>query len=122
LSTVVWYSVQGDDRPSLVGYSMSFADVLGAMALLPQMWMFHKEKRAPIHLATMVLLVVGSRMCIISTVILRPFVYGRTLSLSNVVQQLSSETMFILIFADFLYFFARSKARGDKDIILELDV
>jgi hypothetical protein len=121
LSAVVWYSVQGSGRPSLVGYSSSFCDVLGAMALLPQIWMFHKEKRAPSHLATTVLLVVGSRMCIISHIIVRPLVYGRTLILSMFVQHLCSETMFILIFADFLFFFARSKARGDKEIILEMD-
>lgn len=120
MSAAVWHSVQGG-RSRFVGYISCFTDVLGAMALLPQIWMFHKEKRAPAHLATLVLLIVSARMCIVQHIILRAIVYGRTVFLTNVMQLLSRETMFILIFADFLYFFARSKARGEKDIILEID-
>merc|ERR1739845_173012 len=100
----------------MVGYFCSVYEVLFAMALLPQLWMFHQEKRVPPILAWFVVLIAVGRLCILAFWIVFPFVHP-WLKPTNRGGQMSSETMNILILSDFIFHWIRAKLRGDIDVV-----
>eukprot|EP00440_Ansanella_granifera_P076915 gb/GFBE01083468.1/.p1 GENE.gb/GFBE01083468.1/~~gb/GFBE01083468.1/.p1 ORF type:complete len:253 (+),score=50.85 gb/GFBE01083468.1/:1-759(+) len=92
------------------GYLECFGDCLGAVALIPQLWMFHKTRRAPRLLSLVVVSVALARCCMVST-----FLLARRKHLLNAV---GSEMTYLLIVADFVYYWARSTIKGQKEVIL----
>jgi hypothetical protein len=118
----LWYQVRRMSTRSMAsfwtGYFCCFYEVICSIALLPQLWMFQKEKRANALLGNFVICIAVNRFCILLFWFLYPTMnYGRRPDNRGI--QMASESLNLLIAADFIYYYARSKLRGDKgDIIL----
>eukprot|EP00927_Polykrikos_kofoidii_P062473 TRINITY_DN57289_c0_g1_i1.p1 TRINITY_DN57289_c0_g1~~TRINITY_DN57289_c0_g1_i1.p1 ORF type:complete len:266 (-),score=29.65 TRINITY_DN57289_c0_g1_i1:284-1081(-) len=93
-----------------------FGEVLAAVALLPQLWMFHTDKRVSRPLANFVVLTAMSRLFTIGFWVFYPTVHGFSPANRNV--RMSIEAVNMVILADFLFYWLRSKLRGDSEVIL----
>eukprot|EP00931_Biecheleriopsis_adriatica_P031885 TRINITY_DN18650_c0_g1_i1.p1 TRINITY_DN18650_c0_g1~~TRINITY_DN18650_c0_g1_i1.p1 ORF type:complete len:258 (-),score=41.19 TRINITY_DN18650_c0_g1_i1:184-957(-) len=113
---LMWYCVR-ESRSLVQGYYTCFYEALFAVALLPQLWMFQQEKRVSSSMAAFVIAVAASRLCVLGFWTCFPVVYPM-LSPSNRGIQMASETVNILILSDFIFHWAKSKLRGEKDVVL----
>jgi hypothetical protein len=86
-----------------------------ALALLPQMWMFHTDKWVSQLLGTFVVMVAVSRACTFTFWLSIAWIRPYSIPL-NRTTQLCTEAVNILVLADFLFYFVRSKLRGEKRI------
>lgn len=91
-----------------------------AVALLPQLWMFHKDKRVPSLLATFVVLVAAGRLCTFLFWWIYPWVYRWNIPTNRGIQMFL-EGGNLLILSDFLFYWARAKLRGEQEVVLSLD-
>lgn len=117
VAALVWYCVRAGSLSFASGYFCCFYEAMSAVALIPQLWMFNKDKRVPSLLATFVVLVAVGRVCTLA------FWWSYTLvhpwrSPANRGIQMSFETLNLLILSDFLYYWGRSKWLGQKDVVL----
>jgi hypothetical protein len=118
-----WYLVRKSQHTFLLSYFCCFYEVMSGIALLPQLWMFHQDKRVSPPLANFVVLTAANRLCTLSFWAFYPAVnYWRYPD--NRSTQMASEFVNLLILGDFLYYWVRSKMRGESDVILHdgLDV
>lgn len=113
---LAWYCVR-ESRSFTHGYFTCFYEALFAVALLPQLWMFQQEKRVPSSMAAFVIAVAASRLCVLGFWACFPLVYP-TLNPSNRGIQMASETVNVLILSDFIFHWAKSMMKGEKDVIL----
>lgn len=123
LMALGWHFVRRAPHTFSVSYFCCVYESMGAVALIPQLWMFHKDKRVSPLLANFVVLTAVNRLCTLSFWIFYPMVnYWRYPDNRGI--QMLSETLNILILSDFLFYWVRAKWRGDKEIIIgfELDV
>lgn len=114
---LLWYCVRSGSTSFVAGYFVCFYEAAAAVALIPQLWMFNKDRRVPSLLATFVVLVAVGRVCTLAFWWSYPYVYPRRMPLNRGVQ-ISSETLNLLILSDFLYYWAKSKVLGQKDVVL----
>jgi len=114
---LIWYFLRKSPHSFGVSYFCCFYEVMGAVALIPQLWMFHKDKRVSPLLANFVVLTAVNRLCTLSFWVVYPWVnYWRYPDNRGI--QMMSETLNILILSDFLFYWVRAKIRGDKEIII----
>jgi len=122
LLAFLWYLVRRSSHSFAISYFCCFYEVMGAVALIPQLWMFQKEKRVSPLLANFVVLTALNRLFTLVFWIAYPRVYVWRYP-DNRGIQMASETLNLLILSDFLFYWARSKLRGDREIIIgDLDV
>lgn len=114
---LIWYFVRRSQHSFLVSYFCCFYEVLGAVALIPQLWMFHQDKRVSPLLANFVVLTAMNRFCTLLFWIFYPRVYYWRYP-DNRGIQMASETLNLLVLSDFLFYWVRSKLRGDREVIL----
>ncbi|CAJ1338436.1 unnamed protein product [Effrenium voratum] len=114
---LLWYAVRKSQRTFLISYFCCYYEALGAMALIPQLWMFHQDKRVSPLLANFVVLTALHRVFTLSFWIAYPRVFVWRYP-DNRGIQMASETLNLLILSDFLFYWVRSKIRGDSEIIL----
>lgn len=114
---LIWYCVRRSHHTFLVSYFCCFYEVLGAVALIPQLWMFHQDKRVSPLLANFVVLTAMNRFCTLLFWIFYPRVYYWRYP-DNRGIQMASETLNLLVLSDFLFYWVRSKLRGDREVIL----
>lgn len=114
---LLWYCIRRSHHSFLVSYFCCFYEVMGAFALIPQLWMFQKDKRVSPPLANFVVLTAFNRLCTLLFWISYPRVYYWRYP-DNRGIQMASETINILILSDFLYYWVRSKMRGDKEVVI----
>ncbi|CAK9077133.1 unnamed protein product [Durusdinium trenchii] len=115
---VMWFLVRKSQRSFLVSYFCCYYEAMGAVALIPQLWMFHQDKRVSPLLANFVVLTAMHRFFTLAFWISYPRVfYWRYPDNRGI--QMASETLNILILSDFLFYWARSKIRGDSEVILD---
>lgn len=114
---LLWYTVRRSQHSFLTSYFCCFYEVLSAVALFPQLWMFHQDKRVSPLLANFVVLTAMNRLFTLCFWVCYPKVYIWRYP-DNRGVQMASETLNILILSDFLFYWVRSKIRGDKDVIL----
>lgn len=114
---LLWYCVRRSNNTFFVSYFCCYYEVMGAVALIPQLWMFHQDKRVSPLLANFVLLTALNRVCTLCFWIFYPRVYYWRYPDNRGIQMVS-ETLNILILSDFIFYWARSKLRGDKEVIL----
>jgi len=112
-----WYNVRRSHHSFITSYFCCFYEVMGAVALIPQLWLFQADKRVSPPLANFVVLTALNRLCTLSFWVLYPKIYLYRYP-DNRGIQMCSEAMNILILSDFLYYWARSKLRGDKEVII----
>lgn len=117
VAALLWYCVRTGTASFTAGYFCCFYEAMGAVALIPQLWMFNKDKRVPSLLATFVVLVAVGRVCTLAFWWSYTYVYPWRMP-SNRGIQISSETLNLLILSDFLYYWAKSKVLGQKDVVL----
>lgn len=119
---IVWYLVRTTSTTyNLTSYTC-FSEALSAVALLPQLWMFQHDKRVDSQLASFVVMVAFNRLCTLCFWTFLPFLVVHSWAVpSNRPIQMVLEVLNLLILADFLYYWARAKMRGEKDIILSSD-
>jgi len=113
----VWYAVRKSNRSFFISYFCCYYEVMGAVALIPQLMMFQKDKRVSPLLANLVVLTAAHRLCTLMFWITYPKVYVSRYP-DNRGIQMASESLNLLILSDFLFYWARSKVRGDTEIVL----
>lgn len=113
----LWYLVRRSHHPFLTSYFCCFYEVSGAVALIPQLWMFHQDRRVSPLLSYFVVLTAINRVCTLCFWIFYPKVYIWRYP-DNRGIQMASEAVNLLILSDFLYYWVRSMLRGDREIIL----
>lgn len=117
----VWYLVRKSQQTFLVNYFCCFYEMMSGIALIPQLWMFHQDKRVSPPLANFVVFTALNRLCTLSFWAFYPAVnYWRYPD--NRSTQMISEFVNLLILGDFLYYWIRAKMRGQSDVILGLDL
>lgn len=114
---LLWYSVRRSSHSFGVSYFCCFYEVLGAVALIPQLSMFHKDKRVSPLLANFVVLTAMNRLCTLAFWVCYPLVHMWRYP-DNRGIQMASEMLNILILSDFLFYWLRAKMRGDKEVII----
>mmetsp|Transcript_7679 Transcript_7679/g.14347 ORF Transcript_7679/g.14347 Transcript_7679/m.14347 type:complete len:263 (-) Transcript_7679:52-840(-) len=112
-----WYLVRRSHHSFLLSYYCCYYEVMCAMALLPQLWMFQKDKRVPQLLGNFVVLNAVSRACTLCFWFFYPSVYRWSYP-DNRGIQMASEVLNILILADFLYYWTKSRIRGETEVVL----
>mmetsp|Transcript_26409 Transcript_26409/g.54771 ORF Transcript_26409/g.54771 Transcript_26409/m.54771 type:complete len:264 (-) Transcript_26409:112-903(-) len=114
---LMWYFVRRSHHSFALSYFCCYYEVLCAIALLPQLWMFHQDRRVQPLLANFVVLTAVSRVCTLLFWIFYPWVYHWSYP-DNRGIQMASETLNILILSDFLYYWLRAKLRGQSEVTL----
>jgi len=114
----VWYCFRPWSGSFTTGYFCCFYEALYAVALLPQLWMFNKERRVPPLVASFVVMVAIGRLCVFAFWLSYPYVYPFYPIPANRTVQMGVEALNLLILSDFLYYWARAKLRGDKEVVL----
>ncbi|CAK0908054.1 unnamed protein product [Prorocentrum cordatum] len=72
---LVWYCIRRSPSTFAVSYYCCFYEVMSAMALIPQLWMFHQDTRVQPLLANFVVLTAMSRVFVLSFWVAYPWVY-----------------------------------------------
>merc|ERR1712100_628022 len=112
-----WFLV----RQSMPTFGLScyicYFEVMSAVSLIPQLWMFHKDKRVPSLLADFVVLVSAGRLCTCGFWLVFPWIYTWGVP-SNRGIQLMLEAFNLLVLSDFLFYWVRAKIRGDHEIVI----
>jgi len=117
---LLWHFVRGSPHSFGLSYFCCVYEVMGALALLPQLWMFHVDKRVSPLLGQFVVLTAINRICTLSFWYFYPWVFLWRYPDNRNIQMLS-ETLNILILSDFLFYFVRSKLRGESEIIIGIE-
>lgn len=118
----IWYFIRDvghSYNTFLMSYYTCYYEALGAVALVPQLWMFHQDKRVSPIMGTFVVLVALGRVFTLTFWVAFPIVHPFAVPANRRIQ-IASETVNLLILSDFLFYWARSKMRGEKDIILPM--
>eukprot|EP00397_Hematodinium_sp_SG-2012_P050501 GEMP01058733.1.p1 GENE.GEMP01058733.1~~GEMP01058733.1.p1 ORF type:complete len:256 (+),score=31.08 GEMP01058733.1:62-829(+) len=115
---LIWNSVRRSHHPFWnLAYFSSYYEVIGFLALMPQLWMFQRDRVVSKCLGNFIVCTALHRACTLSFWLCFPIVYtGR--HMDNRTTQISSEILNLLILSDFLYYYVRAQMRGDKDIII----
>merc|ERR1739848_211950 len=58
-----WYTVRRSQLNFMKSYFTCFYEVMSGVALIPQLWMFHQDKRVSPPLANFVVLTALNRLC-----------------------------------------------------------
>eukprot|EP00927_Polykrikos_kofoidii_P070537 TRINITY_DN6693_c0_g1_i1.p1 TRINITY_DN6693_c0_g1~~TRINITY_DN6693_c0_g1_i1.p1 ORF type:complete len:265 (+),score=27.49 TRINITY_DN6693_c0_g1_i1:142-936(+) len=112
-----WYYVRGSRMSFLSSYFCCFYEVLLAVALFPQLWMFHQDKRVSPLLANFVVLTAMTRGFTLAFWFFYPSVHLWHYP-DNRGVQMASEVLNIAILSDFLFYWIRSKVRGEREIVI----
>lgn len=114
----LWFLV----RQSMPTFGLScyccYYEVMSAVSLIPQLWMFHKDKRVPSLLANFVVLVAVGRLCTLGFWAVYPWIYKWGVP-SNRSIHMALEALNLLILSDFLFYWVRAKIRGDSEIVID---
>lgn len=114
----LWYLV----RQGMPSFGLScyccYYEVMSAVSLIPQLWMFHKDKRVPELLANFVVLVAVGRLCTLGFWAVYPWIYRWGVP-SNRSIHMALEAFNLLILSDFLYYWVRAKLRGEREVVLD---
>mmetsp|Transcript_12222 Transcript_12222/g.28483 ORF Transcript_12222/g.28483 Transcript_12222/m.28483 type:complete len:271 (+) Transcript_12222:81-893(+) len=113
-----WYLIRRSPLSFAASYFCCFYEVLTAFALLPQLWMFYQDKKVSSLLANFVVFTALNRLCTLCFWVTYPWVYTYRYP-DNRWNQIVAEALNLLILSDFLYFWAKSKLKGQSVVVLE---
>jgi len=117
---LVWHFVRRSPHTFALSYFCCFYEVMTAVALVPQLWMFHQDKRVSPLLAQFVVCTAINRLCTLTFWTSYPWIWVYRYP-DNRGIQMASECLNLLILSDFLFYWVRSKLRGDSEIILSMN-
>jgi len=118
---VAWYGLREWHRTRPHPYYLSFYESMSALALVPQLWMFHQDKVVPPLLSNFVVLVAAHKSLVLLFWTAYPSLKGGVAPPNREVQ-LVFELVNLVILSDFLYYWFRSKLYGYEDVILDLEM
>jgi len=98
------------------GYFCCVYEVMCAVALIPQLWMFHKEKTVSPLLGWFVVFVALNRCCTLSFWVTFTWVNPWNTP-ANRFTQIVTELANLLLLGDFLFYWARAKIRGESIVV-----
>ena len=110
---VVWWVIRRSRQPFWTSYFACVYEVLGAISLLPQLWMFQKDRVASPQLANFVVLMAINRLCTLGFWTVYPWIYHWRYPDNRGIQMLS-EVINLLIISDFLFYYVKAKIRGER--------
>lgn len=111
----IWSFFRAPATSWYMTYFCCVYEMMCMLALLPQMWMFHKEKLVSQLLGTFVVMVALNRMCTLTFWLSYTWVNPWSAP-ANRGTQILTELLNLAVLADFLFYWARSKLRGDTVI------
>jgi len=117
VSAYLWYLVRWALPTFGVSVYCCLYEAMSAVALIPQLWMFHQDKKVQPTLAVFVVLVAVSRLFTLTFWVVFPWVFPWQVPANRGIQ-MAMEAFNILILSDFLYYWIRSRLRGDSEIVL----
>lgn len=115
---VRWFAVHQTHASH--SYYLSFYETLAALCLIPQLWMFHQDKRVPPLLANFVVFFALHKMLVLVFWAAFPIIKGTTPP--NRTIQMIFDMLSLVILLDFLYYWAMSKLRGYADVVLDFEM
>jgi hypothetical protein len=98
-----------------LNYFCCVYEVMCMVALIPQLWMFHKDKWVSQLLGWFVVMVAANRVCTLTFWLSYTWVNPWS-SPANRGTQILTELLNLAVLADFLFYWARAKLRGEKRI------
>jgi hypothetical protein len=113
----MWYNVRQGTTSFGQGYFICFYEVLFGVALLPQLWMFHHEKRVPPIMAWFVVMIAIGRICVLSFWVTFPLVHIWHVPTNRGIQ-MGTEILNLVILSDFVFHWAKARLNGQKDVVL----
>lgn len=117
IGALCWYNVRRSQHSFALSYFCCFYEVMSGVALIPQLWMFHQDKRVSPPLANFVVLTAVNRLCTLSFWVCYPWVYHWRYP-DNRGIQMASESLNLLILSDFLFYWVRAKMRGETTVVI----
>lgn len=120
IAGLAWHFVRRSPHSFALSYFCCFYEVMTAVALIPQLWMFHQDKRVSPLLAQFVVCTAINRLCTLTFWASYPWIWTWRYP-DNRGIQMASECLNLVILSDFLFYWIRSKIRGDAEIILSMD-
>ena len=117
---LAWWGIRRSNQSFVSSYFACFYEVLGAVALFPQLWMFQKTRVASAQLANFVAMMALNRICTLAFWIVYPWIFHWRYP-DNRGIQMASEVINLLIISDFLYYYAKARLRGEDVVRLHRD-
>jgi len=111
----LWSFIRNSPGSWATGYFCCIYEVMSMVALLPQLWMFHKDKWVSQLLGWFVVMVAVNRCCTLTFWVSYTWVNPWNTP-SNRFTQIVTEILNLAVLGDFLFYWARAKMRGDTRI------
>lgn len=112
---LLWSCVRQSTGSWLMSYYCCVYEAICTVALLPQLWMFHKDKWVNQLLGTFVVMVALNRLCTLTFWLTYTWVNPYSAPANRYIQ-ICIELLNLAVLGDFLYYFVRAKLRGEKRI------
>lgn len=116
--TIIWSTLRGQSGSRGISYTTASYEAICTLALIPQLWMFHKDKWVSQTLGWFVAFFAAGRMCTFTFWLCLPLVLDSWRVPPNRTIQLVCEVGNLLVLSDFMFYWARSKLRGEQRIRL----
>jgi hypothetical protein len=114
---LVWHFVRRSHHSLGVSFFCCYYEVLCAIAILPQLWMFQQDRVVSPQLANFVALTAANRLFTLVFWVSYPYVFWNRYP-DNRGVQMASEVLNLIILSDFLYYFIRARMRGQKVVVI----
>ena len=112
---LIWWFFRRSRQAFAASFFTCFYEVLGAVALFPQLWMFQKTRVASPQLANFVAMIALNRLCTLTFWIVYPWIFQWRYP-DNRGIQMASEVLNLVIISDFLYYYLKAKYRGESSV------
>ncbi len=113
----IWYVVRRSSLSFFSSYFCCYYEALGAVALLPQLWMFQQDRVVSPQLANFVALTALNRICTLVFWVSYPYIFWNRYP-DNRGVQMTSEILNLLILSDFLYYFIKARMKGQNVVLI----
>lgn len=113
----VWYVFRRSSLSFFSSYFCCYYEALGAVALLPQLWMFQQDRVVSPQLANFVALTAANRLFTLIFWVSYPYIYWNRYP-DNRGVQMTSEILNLIILSDFLYYFVKARMKGQNVVII----
>ena len=113
----IWYIFRRSSLSFFASYFCCYYEALGAVALLPQLWMFQQDRVVSPQLANFVALTALNRVCTLVFWVSYPYIFWNRYP-DNRGVQMTSEVLNLLILSDFLYYFIKARIKGQNVVVI----
>lgn len=110
-----WSFIRASAGDWSLNYFCCLYEVMCMVALIPQLWMFHKDKWVTSLLGWFVVMVAANRVCTLTFWVTYTWVNPWSTP-ANRTTQIITELLNIAVLGDFLFYWGRAKMRGESRI------